>query len=144
MTSKGNKVINIRSENIISYTEVIRNIYRAKTIKTEVYDFLFLWNPNGHAGDEPPTHPNPNGVRILKTIRNIGRSLTYWGSGRTHMKIRTHASWLISYHAAVSDQLLSLCYFTQILAWHRPLWFFTRGQVQKKWGVLSVMLFIMS
>ena len=42
MTGKGNKVINIRSENIISYTEVIRNIYRAKTIKTEVYDFLFL------------------------------------------------------------------------------------------------------
>ncbi len=64
------------SENIISSTEVIRNIYRAKTIEKEMYDFLFLWNPNGMLDlDQPPTHPNPNGVRILKTVRNIGRSL---------------------------------------------------------------------
>ena len=40
-----------------------------------MYAFLFLWNPNGHAGYEPPTNPNPNGVRILKPVWNIGRSL---------------------------------------------------------------------
>ena len=46
--------------------------------KIEVYEYLVLWNPNGHAGYEPPTHPNPNGVRILKTVRNIGRSLKWF------------------------------------------------------------------
>ncbi len=49
---KGNKVAEPSSENIISTTKVIRNIYRAKTIKIEVYNFLFHWIPNGHT-----THP---------------------------------------------------------------------------------------
>ncbi len=60
-----------------SITEVIRNIYRAKVIKIEVYEYLVLWNPNDHAGYDPSIHPNPNGVRILKTVQNIGRSLMY-------------------------------------------------------------------
>ena len=40
-----------------------------------MYEYLVFRNPNGHAGYEPPTHPNPNGAGILKTVQNIGRSL---------------------------------------------------------------------
>ncbi len=46
-------------------------------IKIEAYEYLVPWNPNEHAGYEPSTHPNPNGLRILTTVRNIGRSLSY-------------------------------------------------------------------
>ena len=54
--SLGLEVLKKDSEIIISSTEVIRNIYRANTIKREVYDFLFLWNPNDmQAMNHPPT-----------------------------------------------------------------------------------------
>ena len=42
-----------------------------------MYEYLVLWNPNDHAGYDPPTHPNPNSVRILKTVQNSGRFLNW-------------------------------------------------------------------
>ncbi len=38
--------------------------------------FLFWYNPYEPIGSDPPTHPNPYGVRILKSVQIIGPSLS--------------------------------------------------------------------
>ncbi len=61
-----------------------------------MYEYLVPCNPNGHAyaGYDPPTRPNPSGVRILKNVRNIGRSLN--GSTSPNWMVICHdKSWLI-------------------------------------------------
>ncbi len=39
-------------------------------------DFSFPLKSEHPITSKPPTHPNPNIVRICKSVRNIGRSLT--------------------------------------------------------------------
>ena len=62
MTSKCTTLIDKSSEIIISSTEVTRNIYKANTIKREVYDFIFLWNPNS---TQAMNHPSTQILTVL-------------------------------------------------------------------------------
>ncbi len=44
-------------------------------------DFSFPLKSEQPVLVKPPTHPNPNVVRICKSIRNIGRSLRFLMAG---------------------------------------------------------------